>query len=73
MTKTEVNNIMSQLVRIIPPPAGLHAVIYDDDGNRKAVPLIALGLTKYGEIQFLYIGNGGAKVRKASEVTYLYW
>ena len=58
---------MDKLIQIIPAPAGLYTRTYDDDGNKKTLPLIALGLTDGGGIRLLYLDADG-EIREASEV-----
>jgi len=60
---------MDKLIQIIPAPAGLYARTYDDGGNKKNLPLIALGLTETGKVRLLYLDADG-EVSEASESYY---
>jgi hypothetical protein len=59
----------NKIIQIMPAPAGLKGVIFDDCGNRRLVPLLAVGLTEHGGIRFLYIENGNS-IGYAKEVIY---
>lgn len=59
----------TKIIQIMPAPEGLMGVAWDDDGNRKEVPVLAIGLTDCGTIEFLYVRNG-YEIGYAKEVVY---
>ncbi len=51
-----------KIIQIISVPDNrfsFNAITYDDNGNRKEIPVIGLALTAGGEIQFIYIDSDG--------------
>lgn len=48
----------AKIIQIMPAPVGVCGVTFDDCGNRIEVPLLAIGLTDFGGIEFLYIVDG---------------
>lgn len=57
----------NKLIQIMPAPAGIYAITYNDNGNEIKIPLLAVGLTENGRISLLYADLDGS-VRKASEI-----
>jgi hypothetical protein len=47
----------SKIIQLMSPPAGVYGKIFDDCGNQKEVPLLAVALTELGETVFLYVIN----------------
>ena len=48
----------TKIIQLIPVPAGLYGLAWDDCGNRRTVPLVAVALTETGKVVFLYLDNG---------------
>ncbi len=57
----------SKLIQIIPAPAGICAITYNDTGDQIKIPMLAVGLTENGRISLLYADLDGS-VRKANEI-----
>jgi len=45
----------NKLIQIMPAPAGIYAITYNDAGNQVTVPPLAIGLTDQGEIKLIFI------------------
>ncbi len=48
-----------KIIQIIPAPKDLITMIYDDNGNKKSVPVLVLAVTDFGVVVFGYLDSNG--------------